>query len=81
MLGEVYLLNLYPGSHRHEDDAVRLGRVTTWIDAGSGISRGAGQKLFVAGEELRTLLEIGEIQFVSEVDGNTSGESLREESP
>jgi type VI secretion system protein ImpE len=81
LLGEVYLLNLYPGSHRHEDETVRLGRVTTWIDAGSGISRGAGQKLFIAGEESLTLLEIGEVQFVPEVDENASVGDASEESP
>jgi protein involved in temperature-dependent protein secretion len=55
--------------------------VTTWIDAGSGISRGAGQKLFIAGEESLTLLEIGEVQFVPEVDENASVGDASEESP
>jgi len=66
MLGEVYLPNLYPGSHRHPDDAVRLGRMTVWSDVGSGIVRGAGRKTFGFAEESQSLLEIGEIRFTIE---------------
>jgi type VI secretion system protein ImpE len=71
MLGEVYLPNLYFGSHRHPDEAVRLGRVTIWDDVGSGVIRGAGQKMVFAGDQPRTLLEIGEIQFAPASDEGT----------
>jgi type VI secretion system protein ImpE len=70
MLGEVYLPNLYPASHRHPDEAVRLGRVTVWDDVGPGIIRGAGQKMFLVGDEPRTLTEIGEVQFLPEAAGD-----------
>jgi type VI secretion system protein ImpE len=68
LLGEVYVMNLYLDSHRHPDPHVRLGRMTVWNDAGPGMMRGAGQKLFHAGGEPRTLLEIGEVQFECEKD-------------
>jgi type VI secretion system protein ImpE len=47
--GDVLLPGLYPGSHEHPDDAVRLGRATEWVTAGDG-HRGAGGKLFLAGD-------------------------------
>ncbi len=77
MLGEVYLPNIYPGSSGHADEAVRLGRVTVWSNDDEGFVRGAGQKLFFAGEEPRTLFEIGEIQFspVSDMNVDSPGES------
>ena len=67
----VYIPALYEGSHRHPEEAVRLGRSTEWIKAGFGTSlRGAGQRtlLSMTGEleretpllELRSLeIEVG----------------------
>jgi type VI secretion system protein ImpE len=63
MLGEVYLPNLYPGSAKDADEAVRLGHATHWDDAGGGIIRGRGTKMFAAGDEPRTLHEFGQIQL------------------
>jgi type VI secretion system protein ImpE len=74
LLGEVYLPNLYPGSHQHPDEAARLGHVTVWSDAGSGVARGAGQKLFLVDDEPRTLLEIAEVQFPSDTAVDTNSE-------
>jgi type VI secretion system protein ImpE len=80
LLGEVYLPNLYSFSYRHPDEAVRLGRATIWNDTGSGIIRGAGQKLFLVGEDdYRTLMEIGEIQFLPESDGSMNPGQATEE--
>jgi type VI secretion system protein ImpE len=62
-LGQVYVPNLYPGSGSHADDLVRLGRKTLWQDVGDGIVRGAGPKIFLAGDESFTLPELGVVQF------------------
>ncbi len=62
-LGEVFLPNLYPGTYTHPDTAVRLGRSTEWTEEAEGIVRGVGQKLFLVGEEARTLFELREAQF------------------
>jgi type VI secretion system protein ImpE len=53
----------YPGSENSGDDAVRLGRVTNWLDCDWG-QQGSGQKLlmFSEGEELG-LLEIQNLTF------------------
>ena len=48
--GDVLLPALYPGSHSHPDEAIRVGRVTDWPSGEDGPSRGAGGKLFLAGE-------------------------------
>lgn len=62
-LGEVFLPNLYPGTFAAQDDLVRLGRKTEWVDTGAGIVRGLGQKMFLIGDDARTLLELGELRF------------------
>ena len=61
-LGEVYLPCLYPGSHAHPDDRARLGRLTAWSELAPGLVRGAGTRLVLAGDESRTLFEIGRLQ-------------------
>jgi type VI secretion system protein ImpE len=48
---DVLVPGLYPGSHAHPDDAIRLGRVTDWAGEEAEPVRGAGGKLFVAGED------------------------------
>jgi type VI secretion system protein ImpE len=62
-LGQVYVPNLYPGTGSHPDDLVRLGRKTVWQDVGGEIVRGAGPKIFLAGDESFTLPELGVVQF------------------
>jgi len=62
-LGEVLLPVLTPLSHRHSDDAVRLGRMTVWEDAGDGLVAPAGQKTFLADDEEYPVLEIRRIEF------------------
>ena len=65
-VGNVFLPVLYPGSSRHDNDQVKLGRVTDWQALGEGLVRGAGQHLFLLGDQDRALLEIREITFASD---------------
>jgi type VI secretion system protein ImpE len=63
-LGEVLIPALSPGSWRHSDDAVRLGRVTVWESQEDGTEVPFGQKLLsVDGDEVPILelrsLELG----------------------
>lgn len=55
--GDVFLPALYPGSHEHPDDLVKLGRKTDWVQKGQGPVLGVGQRTFLAGEEAVSLLE------------------------
>lgn len=54
---------LYPGSHTHEDDRVKLGRMTDWVSLGGPYMRGVGQHVFQVGKEEKALLEIRELAF------------------
>jgi type VI secretion system protein ImpE len=54
---------LYPGSYTHEDDRVKLGRMTAWVSLGGSYVRGVGQHVFQVGKEEKALLEIRELAF------------------
>jgi type VI secretion system protein ImpE len=74
-LGQVYVPNLYPGTGSHPDDLVRLGRKTLWQDVGEGIVRGAGPKIFLAGDDSFTLPELGVVQFSTFPEASMAPES------
>lgn len=61
--GEVILPALYANSFQNEDDTIRLGRSTDWIDAGEEIYVGAGTRLFWIDGENLPLFEIETIEF------------------
>jgi type VI secretion system protein ImpE len=67
-LGEVFLPVLYPGSADNPDDAIRTGRRTDWMEAGAGLMRGAGQRLFAIDGNDKVMLEIAEVSFNSNGD-------------
>ncbi len=57
----VYLPVLYPGSEESEDDELRLGRATDWREVSGGPVRGIGQKMWLIGDDDRSVLELGEL--------------------
>lgn len=62
-LGEVFLPALTPFAWQDTDDAIRLGRMTVWVEGESGEALPVGQKmLFVDGEEF-PLLEIRTLEI------------------
>jgi type VI secretion system protein ImpE len=63
--GEVFLPALYPRSHAHPDEAVRLGRKTEWRGEEGDPVLGTGLRLFAADEEAIPLLEFRELQVLS----------------
>lgn len=58
-----YLPVLYPNSFLHEDDRVKMGRMTDWTPLGGPFARGAGQHVMEVGKEDMAILQIEEIQF------------------
>jgi type VI secretion system protein ImpE len=62
-LGEVMIPVLYPLSHTHPNDAVRLGRETHWQDTEGGEPIPIGQKLFLVDGEEFPLLEVRKLEF------------------
>jgi type VI secretion system protein ImpE len=61
--GDVFLPALYPGSHEHPDDQVRLGRATDWKTAEGGTVLGVGLRMFLAGDDPVSLLEFRQLQM------------------
>lgn len=58
-----FLNVLYPDSSAHEDNRVKLGRMTDWIPLAGPFARGVGQHVFQVGEEEMAILEIREVEF------------------
>ncbi len=58
-----FLPVLYPESCLHEDDRIKLGRMTDWVPLGGSFSKALGQHVFQVGEEERGILDIGEVVF------------------
>jgi type VI secretion system protein ImpE len=61
--GEVFLPNLYPASHEHSIDSIKLGRETDWQAAEGGPVRGMGARTFLVGDDAVGLLEWRELQM------------------
>jgi type VI secretion system protein ImpE len=61
--GDVLLPGLYPDTHTHPDDAIRLGRVADWIGTDDEVVRGVGGKVFRVGDEFVPLAAIGRLGF------------------
>jgi type VI secretion system protein ImpE len=60
-----FLPVLYPDSFQHEDDRLKLGRMTDWTDLGSGFHQGFGQHVYQVGDDDVAILEIREAVFNS----------------
>jgi type VI secretion system protein ImpE len=63
-LGEVLVPVMAPLSWNHENDAVRLGRVTEWQELGDGTQTPIGQKLLLVDEQEFPILELRELDIV-----------------
>jgi type VI secretion system protein ImpE len=61
--GNVYLPLLYPGSHEHPDNQVKLGRMTDWKSAEEGPVQGIGARVFLVDEDAVSLLDWRELVF------------------
>lgn len=62
-LGEVLLPVLAPLSAQHDNDAVRLGRVTEWRALEDGAQAPVGQKLLLVDDEEVPILDIRELEI------------------
>jgi type VI secretion system protein ImpE len=62
-LGEVFLPVQYAGTYMHQNDQVKLGRVTEWRDDTEGLALASGQKLLTDGENDWPLLEIRQLEI------------------
>jgi type VI secretion system protein ImpE len=55
--GNVHLPALYPGSHEHADNQVKLGRLTDWKAANEGPTQGIGARTFLVDDDAISLLD------------------------
>lgn len=63
--GDVYLPTIYAGTHADPDEKARLGRVTDWKGGDGAPVTGIGLRTFLVGDDARTILELGELEFES----------------
>jgi type VI secretion system protein ImpE len=64
--GDVFLPTLYPGSHEHPDDMVKLGRLTAWKEHDGGLSLAVGLHSYLRDDEPISLLEWRELKMKEE---------------
>jgi type VI secretion system protein ImpE len=64
--GDVFLPTLYPGSHEHPDDMVKLGRLTAWKEHEGGLSLAVGLHSYLRDDEPISLLEWRELKMKEE---------------
>lgn len=62
-LGEVIVPALTPGTFRHPDGQVRLGRMNDWLEGTDGAQVPLGQKMLLVDGEEFPLLELRELQI------------------
>lgn len=67
-LGEVLLPVIAPLSWREEEAAVRLGRVTDWVEVGEEEFAPVGQKLLLVDDEPFPILEVRELEITPAPD-------------
>jgi len=62
--GDVFLPVLYPNSHEHADDQIRLGRMTDWKGGETGPVLGVGMRIFLVDDADKPLPEWRELQVL-----------------
>lgn len=62
-VGQVFLLVLYAGSSQHQNDQVKLGRMTDWREMGEDVYLAAGAHLLLVDGEEKALLELRSVDF------------------
>jgi type VI secretion system protein ImpE len=60
-----FLPVLYPDSATHDNELVRLGRMTDWLEMGGGFYRGLGQHVFLIDDDQKGLLELRDVTFTA----------------
>ena len=67
--GEVFLPTLYAGSATDPDPRIRMGRMTDWHGGDGSPVRGAGQRMFLIGDDGRSILELKQLAITSAAAG------------
>jgi type VI secretion system protein ImpE len=65
--GAVYLPTLYVGSSKEDDELIRLGRSTKWLGLEEPPVRGLGLRMWLIGDESKSILDISQLDFNREM--------------
>ena len=66
--GAVYLPTLYVGSSQDDDELIQLGRTTKWLGLESPPVRGLGLRMFLIGDDSKSILDINQLNFNTDVN-------------
>jgi type VI secretion system protein ImpE len=61
--GEIFIPALYPSSHEHDDEQVKLGRANDWKTLDGGAVLGRGARAYLVGDDASALPEWRELQL------------------
>jgi type VI secretion system protein ImpE len=61
--GEVYIPAIYVADAAAQPDPIRLGRATDWVGGEGAPMRGLGQRVFLVGDEGRSVMELTTLAF------------------
>jgi type VI secretion system protein ImpE len=67
--GDVFIPTRYTDSHLHQDDNVKLGRITEWEALHDRMVLGMGQRVFLVDGEEIALLDLGGVSFAGQPAG------------
>jgi type VI secretion system protein ImpE len=68
--GGVFLPAIYTTDPAEDDDALRLGRRTEWVERAGAPVRGIGQRTFLVGETDVPIHELGRLELARELNGH-----------
>lgn len=63
--GTVFLPTIYAPLTDEVDEQMRIGRATDWTGEEGVLMRGRGLRTYLVGEEAKTILELGELEFAA----------------
>jgi type VI secretion system protein ImpE len=69
--GEVFLPTLYAGSATDPDQRIRMGHMTDWHGGDGSPVRGAGQRMFLVGDDGRGILELKQVAITPQASSGT----------
>jgi len=61
--GDVYVPALYANDQLSTSEALKLGRETEWVQAADGLTLGAGQRVFLLGDDAVPVMELTSLKF------------------
>ena len=61
--GRVHIPALYHGSHESDDERIRIGRATDWIQRHESLTSGAGQREWLLGDDVAAITSLKSVSF------------------